>query len=652
MEVWTVKDMTNPQLFEDLKKDCENIWDKVRLEFTDGAIICGKRWAFINLLWFPILTEFGIPLCKRHFIKYQPFDKKGLTKELNKYYDEIMNADPPYKDAAQRLKNAVFAMHTRLYYFGYNELAPYVPSFDIIDLAEITHDPAVKPIVDAVGKIDGTWSTKSIEKLVADKNKELQKTLATKGLVKNQSLQSFQRVGQLNPHQIYQTLLTFGTRTDVNDRMINRPVYGSSIDGLRDIEDFAIESLSAKKSMYYNKSAIQNSQYFNRRVQLIASIIAHVYSGDCGSTQTTDFLVSDGTEGHPDVRDNIIGMYIIDHGKQVLLTRANIDNYVGKVVQLRSPLTCKYTTGVCEKCMGAIGKNIHHHMNPGILAAIKTISQITQKILSAKHLIKTNSIAYELNANSAKVFQMTNTADIYWQAPVVRTLVAANGKIGVAVEDLAGFDDIQTLRADKTVEIARISQVHKVYIKSDHSKDVNVVLDMVHGTMVPSLTTDMLFFIREHLDKIEVSDNIYWIPIAGTEKLPILASLIVNDDMISFVNSAMQFFSKQIDTYSTNADCLAGATKLIYSKASVHLAHLTTVLKAFQVTNPALRDYRVPVVTDTNNVKFAKEAAILTNRTIGGKLAYQELFDFFSDPSTYITPKQQSELDWMVGYTN
>lgn len=650
METWHWKDMVAPDAFEKLRPQTENIFGKVRLEFSDGVIQCSRRWAFVNLIWFSIPAAFNIPLRKDHFIRYKPLNKGIFADEITKYYDEIMHHHPPFENKAKRIKDAIFAVHTKLYNFGYIDLVPYAPSFDIVDLAEITHDKAVKPIVDSVRNIDETWNTRAIEKLVSEKNKELQKVLSTKGLVKNQALQSFQRVGQLNPHQIYQTLLTFSTRTDVDDHMINRPVYGSAIDGLQDVYDFAIESLSAKKSQYYNKTAIKNSQYFNRRIQLIASSVEQVYDGDCGTNVTTDFLITDGSNGTTDVRKNVIGMYIIENGKKVLLCSANVDSYVGKVVKLRSSLTCRYTNGVCETCLGALGININRYMNIGILAAISVISQITQKILSAKHLIKTLSIFFSLSERNQKVLTMTNTADIYWKPDVVRQLVAGHGKVGVSIEDFIGFDDIQNLRADKAVEVKRISRVRTLYARDENSKDV-LTLDLNSDTATPSLSSEMLFFIREHLDTIEVRDGIYWIPIEGTERLPILSTTVVNDDMISFVTSCIKFFSDKIGNYSTNKDCLAAATNLIYSKASVNLSHICTVLKAFQVNN-LKDDFRIPVVTDSDKVIFAKENMVLNYRAVGTKLAYQELPSYFSDPKTYTVAKQRSDLDWLVGYTN
>ena len=195
-----------------------------------------------------------------------------------------------------------------------------------------------------------------------DMVKEIIKLLSTKDSLQNQRLLPFQRTEQLNKHQVPQTMYCFGVRTDINDAIIKKVVIGSALDGIRDIEEYAVESLSAKKTAFYNKHAVKESQYYNRRMQLNAAAVRQLYEGDCGSTNTVAFRVSESK------KNNVIGKYIIDGGQLVCLTKYNIDNYVGKLVQLRSPMTCRYRNGVCEVCGGRIYSNLNFKLNPGIIA--------------------------------------------------------------------------------------------------------------------------------------------------------------------------------------------------------------------------------------------------------------------------------------------
>jgi hypothetical protein len=49
-------------------------------------------------------------------------------------------------------------------------------------------------------------------------------------------------------------------------------------------------------------------------------------------------------------KKDLIFRYILENNQTTLLTRDNIDKYMGKTISLRSPMYCKQKTGVCKKC--------------------------------------------------------------------------------------------------------------------------------------------------------------------------------------------------------------------------------------------------------------------------------------------------------------
>lgn len=74
----------------------------------------------------------------------------------------------------------------------------------------------------------------------------------------------------------------------------------------------------------------------------LQSTIAH--SGDCGSTvylETTDYNEKD-----------ILGRWVKDGNKEVLVTSDNVNKYLGVPIKKRSPLGCKSKKGICRKCCG------------------------------------------------------------------------------------------------------------------------------------------------------------------------------------------------------------------------------------------------------------------------------------------------------------
>ena len=52
------------------------------------------------------------------------------------------------------------------------------------------------------------------------------------------------------------------------------------------------------------------------------------------------------------MKSKFLYRYIIDGDKLVLLTKENIDKYVGKKIKLRSIMYCGADSGVCMTCAG------------------------------------------------------------------------------------------------------------------------------------------------------------------------------------------------------------------------------------------------------------------------------------------------------------
>lgn len=636
-EVWTLGQLTDPAFRQSLEPLACDMHGLVDMQFTDGTIRVSKRWGFFNLYWLTIPAAFGIPLRKDHFIKRIPFEAGGMTNAWNRYYDEIMDADPRN---AKKLKAEIWKTMQALYELGSTWLLPYVRTMDILDMAEIMTDKPVADLLETKEKIVPAMGSRGIENYIEEHRKALMDLFGTKGALKNEALYNYQKIGMLNKFQVPQTMYAFGVRTDINDFIVGMPVVGSALDGLRNIKEYAVESLSAKKSLAYNHIAVKDSQYFGRKQHLAAATIKKIYPGDCGSKLLIPFKVTDKNYS------NLVGKYIYRGSKRIVLTDKNVKEYIGETVMMRSPLTCKHRDGVCEACGGLILRNINRKINLGILSAIHMIEPTTQKILSAKHLIKTSSLVYELPAEAAKVMTITSLSEIAFRPSITPKLKKL--KMGVAIEDFRDYHDVVYLR--KEIKAERYSQLH--FFKLSDGKKINTyILDTGDAEQqLPFISKEMLLYIRDHYKETCVEDGCIWIPLAGTEKLPIFKTSIVNDNMLMFVKQVSRYLSKDIKDKTSCAEALQDFSDLIHAKVSCNIAHLEILLKAYEITSDT--DYRVPTVTDPDHVKFQNNPSILTNRYIGTCLAFQGLERYMSTPSTYLVPKSKSPFDLMVGYTD
>ena len=94
-------------------------------------------------------------------------------------------------------------------------------------------------------------------------------------------------------------------------------------------------------------------------------------NSDCGTKVTIPFTINNGNKQY------VLYRYINENGKKVLTTLDNIDNFVGKTVQLYSPQCCT-NNAICGKCAGKVFHNL------GVTQVGLLVTTITQKLLNLK----------------------------------------------------------------------------------------------------------------------------------------------------------------------------------------------------------------------------------------------------------------------------
>lgn len=638
MDTWSYQEITDPSLLERCIQDPSAVLGKVVLELHDGKIACAKRQAFLNLFWWPVLTKFDVPICKRHFVKRIPLTRDSTIEVWNKYYDEIMAAHP---DQADAVANEFWNILQDLYLFTSTKLHEYTGTMDILDMAEMLNDDKIRPLIDSKEKVVPEMGTSAIEKFVDIKNKEIMSLVGTKGALTNESMYPYQHLGQLNKFQFPQMFLMFGVRTDISDTIISYPVKGSAVDGLRNSMEYAVESLSAKKAIVYNKVNVPSSQYLGRKQHLVASAIQHVYHGDCGSTNYVDFKVTEAN------CDNMVGKFIFEDGQLLVLTKDNVRKYIGTTVKMRSPMTCRYRKGVCEVCGGKVIASLSKGIgNIGIVSAIQVIEPTTQKILSAKHLIKTNSKEYVLPPMAQEVLLNSDATNIRWKPEISGQV--DDLMMGVPLDAFTGqIEDVNSIRAEREIHEERFSSVKYFALRNKQGTEKSYPLMSADGR-VPFFSKEMLMFLRDHFDDITTEDGMRWFSLKGTRKLPIFRAVVMNDNMQVFVRNVKNFLGSKIPNYGTCADALQAFSDIVYSKVSVNIAHIEIMLKAYEITSDA--DYSVPYVSDPNSVKFQNTLRILSFRNVGVELGFEGLKRYIQNPSTYLVAKGRNPFDMMIGY--
>jgi hypothetical protein len=113
---------------------------------------------------------------------------------------------------------------------------------------------------------------------------------------------------------------------------------------------------------YSRNVETQKGGYETKKINNSTQVIVLDAPGtDCGTTHTLKTFIPDK------MKSMFINRYVSDKGKLTLITTDNVSQYVGKEVNLRSPMFCK-TEEICSKCAG----ELYHKMgikNAGLLTS-------------------------------------------------------------------------------------------------------------------------------------------------------------------------------------------------------------------------------------------------------------------------------------------
>lgn len=606
------------------------------VEFCDGYKNLPIQLVLLHLPYWEIYRKFGIPVESKHIAhKVGPITKKSYTKIMTTVYLEIFP-----KLEHHDVRSLIFALWEATNYiddFGSNELNEYHCGISLVELAKLIAQPEVNDIINC--DLDETKGTTYIEKTLGDASSKLMKLLGTRGALENNVLLEYQEAGLLNANQIPQVLIAFGLRTEINDKVISLPVKGSSLSGMRNIEELGVEHQGARKAAYYAHSAIQTSQYYNRKEHLIACSIEQLYPGDCESTVTLNFPIT--AANHL----NCVGKNILDSsGKIVSLRETNIKDYIGSTVKMFTAITCRHTDGICEKCFGLLYKNVSKGMNVGIMAASLFVAQVTQLILSTKHFIKTNSQVYFIPSPANQILERSING-IYFRKELL--LREKEWSVGLYFKDIRGsMTDLHHMSEELPVPEERYSEIVTLFLKNEDG--IVNQYDLVVDGQSPFLTMEFLLYMKDRYDDLQIDDLVMWIPMNKFKNYPIFRTTIENDSMMGFVKSASKFVENgKLSKFKDASAALEAFSNLIYDKVSVNIAYLEILLKAHLITDKW--NYSIPIVSDPANVRFGKTVEVIQNRTVSNELALQGLKKYLSSPTTYTIPHDSSPFDPFFG---
>jgi hypothetical protein len=605
------------------------------VHLEDITVNIEAKYLLLNVYFWKSLVKRKLPIKKKHLFHNTMLSGKEIQRINNNVYLDIKAAYPDDKEVFYDIVGySISDMDNMIKKY----LGSYQCTLDAFNLAELLLSPGVEELTHVDVSVETIYGPKAVEEKIEKAYKAMLDKLKDP-TVPNNVLYPFLKLGLLSERQLPQVIVAAGMRTDVNDTVITKPITRSFMNGIDNPVDWASESLAAKKSVFYNKLGMDDSQYENRSQQLLCNTIRHLYDGDCGSIVYMPYYIHTSNYMHT-VGANIVD----DDGNRVTLTKETVSSYIGKTIRMRSPITCRYTDGICRACGGALTNYMHPKIVIGIASVIEFMAPTSQLILSNKHFSTTKSSMYSIPFELRDIF-ITKGNDIFIKDSVKLDQLL----IGIPFNCMTKVKDLKHAREDGSINEMVMSRITDIFIANSKTGELidNPVNMIGQDYVMPYFTTECLLYMKHHPELVSVKDDI-WLDISRWDiNIPIMRSTVHNDSMMNFVKKIGRTFSTTIKEYTSATAALRDLSNLAYSKVDTNILHLGVVIKANLITSET--DFNVPVVTNPDKVIFSNLDNIIPRRSLGSQFAFERLRDFFSSATTFTIPKPEGLFDTYLG---
>lgn len=195
----------------------------------------------------------------------------------------------------------------------------------------------------------------------------------------------------INPKQFREFAIVEGTKPNNEGGIFPHAIKTSFITGgISDPYDYYMDANASRIAQILQKENVGSSGYFARLLGLnnIDTSLNQDPNYDC---HTQNYVALDISS--EEVLNRVDGRWyrMTPNGVDHIIRSHRCKHLIGKTVLLRSPMTCASAArgqGICFKCYGELAY-VNKDINPGRYASEKLSSELTQRLLSAKHLLET-----------------------------------------------------------------------------------------------------------------------------------------------------------------------------------------------------------------------------------------------------------------------
>lgn len=601
--------------------DDPNVMVTIKLDDGHKARMAYSHAIIHGIIW-DVYHQLGVPVTTSDIYDLSNFTDSTQAKIHTEMYHRLLRMNKwPHMVIVEKLFNNV---HT-LYNFTSDNMAQYAVTDSLYCSIKAMSHPKVDKLINT--KIPDEHGYEIAEMKFEQMSNELVDLLNDSETCLDESTHRMMKTGVMNTNQIPQFYIGYSTRADIDDTMFRHIINNGALGGLKSAADYGVESTSLKKTTFYNFQVISTTQYFARELRLDNMGFINRYEGSCGSNDHASMYIEEGWG------PNFVDKEVMLNGKKIAVTKSNCKEIEGQHISFASPTRCKHNDGVCEVCAGRATDHPWQFMPGdylGSYAKSKMSAKAAQKVLSAKHLVKTYTKALELTDVSKKYIRVMKNESKIRFSDELKTAIKDSTLI-LYGKDMSPLGDLE----NEHVTPEGFGRFKVFRLKHNKTGEI-VEIPVSNGDYSIHLSELFMKYMRENIDRIEFEDGDYYIPLSNWKYVrPFCFFNAINDDMVAFVKSVQNMIKTDIAGYTNSDAALRDLMTIVYRKVSVNVFWLEVIVRSLMDT-PAGAN---------GETTFTKIKEGIRDTSVSTKLAHENLPAYFAKPSTTVVPKEGSPLD-------
>ena len=617
------------------------------IQFEDGSIIkVFHKELIISILLTKFLPEWNIKILPdilvSNYYTNGYFSSSTYTKLYSVLYYRIIKEYLEPNNLFNEYEFILKDMYKTINFFQ-NEFVSRIQDYNIgIEISDILPIALDEEIILSIKKVNEEPTQANIEKTykVLDR-------IIKEGKHKDNIMSLVYQSGMVNINQLRQLFGSRGFLTEINSKIFKQPMVNSFTLGFKNMYEALIESRAGAKALYMSTNAIRKSEQHAREFQLATMPVEEIVYTDCGNRDYIEFYVrpkevdeNGKVIWNGDLQNLIGSKYMNERGEWETIT-PNHKFLEGKTIKLRSILHCKLRNKkqICSACYGDLVYGLFKHSNLGHINVTNITRDISQSLLSTKHLLKSASASEIVLDSVASQFFTVKGSDKLYIKPVYTGKKTVRTILHIPQTQVLGLRGLETLNL-LNINISKLSRIKGFMLeirKGDKSEFYPIKIK--NGNRGGYFTIEFLFYIKKHGFTIDENDD-YAVDITDIDarKVPIIKYEraefdfnVLSAEFASLISKRKYVLQNGRRTSEFTAEVLVQKIfDLLNKKLNINIKKIETLVYGFTVFDLDKDNYdlgRNSKYLDVVGLKYA-----IDYRSIGGSFGWSRLLQKIFNP--------------------